>query len=281
MKVTSELAMFTVRPQSSLVMIINTEDNTPDESLCDVNIDSNNYEYFFECYDDDFTSKSDNDNEEDDLQYYKYNNTNKKSKLAINNSLYKRAKKSNKRIKIKTLLKKNSLVPQLDFVNKSVTSVYSNDIFKYVDFKSNAKLYIKYNIYRKFIFINENDECRNLFDDFYIKKIDRTINVFARNKIKSIDNLSLKKLIRDNNVIINNSSRKSNEDIKKQKEQLAEKQTLTVFTIDHNRVNDELNQTYDNLYLEFLISIQHRDITPEDYEHLCKNFINIFYFFPL
>jgi response regulator RpfG family c-di-GMP phosphodiesterase len=137
-------------------------------------------------------------------------------------------------------------------------------------------LYIKYNIYRKFIFINENNENRNLFDDFYIKKIDRTINVFAKNKIKSLDSLSLKKLIRDNNVIINNSIRKSNEDVKKQKEQLAEKQTLTVYTIDHNRVNDELNQTYDNLYLEYLISIQHRDITPEDYEHLCKNFTNIF-----
>ena len=105
MKVTSELAMFTVRPQSSLVMIINTEDKTPDESLCEVEIDSNNYEYFFECYDDDFKNNSDNDNEEDDMQYYKYNNTNKKSKLVINNSLYKRAKKSNKRIKIKTLLK--------------------------------------------------------------------------------------------------------------------------------------------------------------------------------
>lgn len=42
------------------------------------------------------------------------------------------------------------------------------------------------------------------------------------------------------------------------------------FSIDHNRRNEELNQTYDDLYLEFLISLQHREITPEDYEYLAR-----------
>lgn len=45
---------------------------------------------------------------------------------------------------------------------------------------------------------------------------------------------------------------------------------VVTYSIDHNRVNNELNQTYDQMYLEFLISIQHREITPEDYEYLSR-----------
>lgn len=45
---------------------------------------------------------------------------------------------------------------------------------------------------------------------------------------------------------------------------------VVTYSIDHNRVNNELNQTYDQLYLEFLISLQHREITPEDYEYLSR-----------
>ena len=256
--------MFLVRPQSSLVMI---EDKTPDDSLYDANFNNSDYEYYFECSDDEY-NKIENENEQEDMQYYKYDNNNKKSKLIINNSLYKRAKKSNKRIKIKTLLKKNSLVPH-KFENNSVsiTSVYSTDIFKFVNFKSNSKLYIKYNIYRKFVFLNENNDYTNLFDDFYIKKIDRSINVFAKNRKKTLDSLSIKKFSKDNSIIINKSLKKSNDNSQQKKEQ-SDVLTLSVYTIDHNRVNDELNQTYDNLYLEFLISLQHREITPEDYEYL-------------
>ena len=165
-------------------------------------------------------------------------------------------------------MKKNSLVPH-KFENNSVsiTSVYSTDIFKFVNFKSNSKLYIKYNIYRKFVFLNENNDYTNLFDDFYIKKIDRSINVFAKNRKKTLDSLSIKKFSKDNSIIINKSLKKSNDNSQQKKEQ-SDVPTLSVYTIDHNRVNDELNQTYDNLYLEFLISLQHREITPEDYEYL-------------
>ena len=43
--------MFLVRPQSSLVMI---EDKTPDDSLYDANFNNSDYEYYFECSDDEY-----------------------------------------------------------------------------------------------------------------------------------------------------------------------------------------------------------------------------------
>ena len=40
-------------------------------------------------------------------------------------------------------------------------------------------------------------------------------------------------------------------------------------SLDHSRL-DRTGLNYDDLYLEFLISIQHREITPEDYEYLSR-----------
>ena len=267
------MAKFNVRPQSLVILHVETTSTTTDNedeiANCTEIFD---YELYFNFKDDDYDSCEDYNNADDDDEY-KFNLKMNKQKRQLSSSVYKRPKKSNKKIKIKTLFKKNSLIQHLDFkINytslSNNSSIYATDIFKYVKFTSISSLYIKYNIYRKFLFLNEdNNKVTNLFEEFYIKKIDRTNNVFAKNKLKPLDNNVIKELccasqnkyIKQNNK--NNTIQQKDEPIPA---------ALTVFTIDHNRVNEEINQTYDNLYVEFLISLQHRDITPEDYEYLGK-----------
>ena len=225
--VTSELAMFTVKPESSVLI-----DPPPFTSY--------NFDAFIEEYEDDEVNYV----EEEDNEY--------KKKIIL-----KRPKKANKRTKIKTLLKKNSLLPQLN-ISSNLASKYG-DIFKYVKFTSNSKLYIKYNVFNKLFICDDT-----VFDYYFIRKCDRTMHVFAQNKEKPLDANQIKK----HNFKI--KTRTGNSDNKLSKHQQDDIPLLNPFIIDHNRVNEEINQTYDQQYIELLISMQHRDLTPEDYENLAR-----------
>ena len=167
-----------------------------------------------------------------------------------------RNKKKNKHLSVKKLLKSKDLSTCLS--NRLVNIKDKNSIFK-----NNFVLHIKYDIYKKFeseidSFIHVKDRIKCLYST---QSIDKRAKL-TQEAVNS--NKTIYKQIKNVDFRINN--RKTKEDGTRNGTQ----QAFTEFTIDHGRVNNELNENYDDMYVQFLISLQHREITPEDYEYLSR-----------
>lgn len=152
-----------------------------------------------------------------------------------------------KRLKVKKLIKSN----QLKSVKYSSVLLNSN-----LDKKKNCKyLFLKYNLYKK--------EFVDYYYNFYVRKIQRARHLYAKNKSNNLDeeflveNKKIFKNLKLADKIIENSKSKS-------------KHKLDDFVVDYGQVDQDLEQNVDDMYLNFLIQLQHREITPEDYEHLAR-----------
>jgi len=169
-----------------------------------------------------------------------------------------KAKQHNEKLKLKKLVKSGDV---LSLTKEN--SKFSLDSFVKLNKNSLRKgecnLHVKYNVYKK-IFYKLNDSyisiTQRCFHTYKLsnKKISlEEFNAFKANfraneKLDKLESLAAKHaqdiIYVDPTTVVNNS-------------------------LDHQNVN-ELNQVYDDLYIEFLISLQHREITPEDYEYLSR-----------
>ncbi|RMZ96677.1 E3 ubiquitin- ligase Zswim2-like [Brachionus plicatilis] len=153
--------------------------------------------------------------------------------------------KRKKRTKLKKLIKSNQLKSA-----KNASVLLNSDL----DRKKNCKyLYLRHNLYKK-AFVD-------YYFSHYVAKLDRARHLYAKNTSKSLDHNFLienKKMFKNLNLvekIIHKSSKESR---------------VKHFVVDFDQVDQELEQNIDEVYLNFLIQLQHREITPEDYEHLTR-----------
>lgn len=172
-----------------------------------------------------------------------------------------RNKKSNKRINIKLLIRQNDLNCYTKRGADSYANPFKTPLFSSLT-KLDSKLYIKYDLFKKigadllsafhstlysckYIYSHRKIDARIKLSDTLIKQNKNLAKMIAKQKQLGLYETEQPPPNQDSHVVIQNS-------------------------LDHNRINTELNQTFDQMYLEFLISIQHREITPEDYEYLSR-----------
>lgn len=149
-----------------------------------------------------------------------------------------------KKYKAKKLIKSNQLK---SIKNPSI--LLNSDL----DRKKNCKcLYLKYNLYKK--------EFVNYYYNFYVMKIERARHIYSKKNSRKLD----EKFLIENKSYFK-SLKLVDKIIKNQKET-----KISNFVVDFNQVDQELEQNVDEIYLNFLIQIQHREITPEDYEYLSR-----------
>lgn len=191
----------------------------------------------------------------------------------------KRPKRANKRVALKTLVRKNDLIPLMS-TSTAAGAGYgqtnnNRNPLKLVSItaksfnKNSSKLYVKYNIYKKLAATTE-------FFDSYVSFADRCQYKYASKQVDERHKLTpefIAEIVRFHKSLTKLNTLMMNHQQQQQQSLHGENFDPPVvinYSLDHNRLNPELNQTYDDLYLEFLISIQHREITPEDYEYLSR-----------
>jgi hypothetical protein len=170
-------------------------------------------------------------------------------------------KKSSKKVKLKTLIKKK----ETSYASlKRCSLLKKENSLK----KANSKrLYIKYNLYKKL------NECLSVA---YVPIRSRATHVYAH-KVRVNNGLNQEQV--KSNKTINAIVNKQHEDYNNNNNNKVTSKTTNPRTIDapvviNNSLGDHneavLSTNYDALYLDFLISLQHREITPEDYEYLSR-----------
>ncbi|CAF0707252.1 unnamed protein product [Brachionus calyciflorus] len=154
-----------------------------------------------------------------------------------------------KNVKLKKLIKTKQLKSA-----KSPSILLNSDLSK----KKNSKfIFLKYNLYKnKFV---------DYYFNQYISKLERARHIYS---IRKIGSKSQEFLIENKKYF--KSIKLVERLLDEENSQKFDSPILNRFTIDHNRVNEEFEQNYDQMYLDFLISLQHREITPEDYEYLSR-----------
>lgn len=149
-----------------------------------------------------------------------------------------------KKYKVKKLIKSN----QLKSIRNPSVLLNSN-----LDRKKNCKyLYLKYNLYKK--------EFVDYYYNFYVMKIERARHIYSKKYSRKLD----EKFLIENKSFFK-SLKLIDKIIKSQKVTKIDK-----YIVDFNQVDKDLEQNADEVYLNFLIQIQHREITPEDYEYLSR-----------
>ena len=170
-----------------------------------------------------------------------------------------RPSRANKRVKLKKLMHNDNIVAHCK--SHATSNSYRKNLGLTASSltKSTSRLYVKYNVYSK---------VRHLFDNF-VCKLERTQRVYAPfmvDKRHPLDAVTVKVNKTVHRQIALADSKRS--------KHLVEADTDLAVVVNnsltHGRVNNELNQTYDDMYVEFLISLQHREITPDDYEYLSR-----------
>jgi len=211
-----------------------------------------------ETLDEDEFNEFNDYNNDNDADYYE--NT-----LSV---IRQKRRNNNNKTKFKTLIKNNDIL--------SLIKQKSNNLNTYYNLKANinrinltkckSRLHLKYNVYSKL--------SGYFYNNSYVTKMDRCLYKYSN---KSIDKnhkldeniIKTNKLFHKQLCLDPNATHHHNEGSNNQNNY--DPPIVVTYSIDHNRVLDtELNQTYDQMYLEFLISLQHRDITPEDYEYLSR-----------
>lgn len=104
----------------------------------------------------------------------------------------------------------------------------------------------------------------------YISILNRARHIYATRRIDKNGNKNKEFIIENKKLFKNLKLADKALLLSKDQNRLSDPPVINEFVIDHNRLNDELNENYDAMYLEFLISLQHREITPEDYEYLSR-----------
>ena len=177
-----------------------------------------------------------------------------------------RNKKSNKRIKFKTLIKSKELVSMMK--SSFDDGYYNVDLLKRVLVTKNAlvkssnPIYIKYNIYKK---------IASSFNYFQPTSLVNSIGcIYAPKKIDKRQILTLEQIVESKKIYKGIRAIDFSLNIKNKHEAKNTDSAVVINnSLDHSRLEGaDLN--YDAMYLEFLISIQHREITPEDYEYLSR-----------
>jgi hypothetical protein len=183
--------------------------------------------------------------------------------------------KYNKKVKLKTLVKNGDILSLIKLSSDHIEPPrdHAVDFFKRVSFstsknslrKKSSRLYIKYNLYKK---------LNKLLVSSYVPNMDRMSHRYSTNRIdksRLLSNDAIKSNKKVNAIINRQYGEEKGLNINNSRASLDPPVVINNSLGGHNNpVSSELNQTYDALYLEFLISIQHREITPEDYEYLSR-----------
>jgi hypothetical protein len=172
-----------------------------------------------------------------------------------------KSKQLNKKLKLKKLVKNGDV---LSLVKENAKSSLDDlvKLNKNSVRKGECNLHVKYNVYKKI-----NDYLSNS----YISTIQRCSHVYkSSSKHVSLENFNLIKANFRANKKLDRLERLAGiHNAGSQDIAFVDPTTVVNNSLDHQNVN-LLNQVYDDLYVEFLISIQHREITPEDYEYLSR-----------
>ena len=221
---TKELAMFKIRR--------NYNETTTDSYVYSLN----------ETFDQDIY---DNDYNNDDDDYYYENNT-----LLL--SIRQTRRNKNNKTKFKTLIKNNDILSLIKQKSNNLNTNHCCNLKANINrinlTKCKSRLHLKYNVYSKLSLYLDNNS--------YVTKMERCLYKYSNesidknhkldeNTIKT-NKLFHKQLGLDPNVTHhhhhNEDSNQNNYD----------PPIVVTYSIDHNRVlNTELNQTYDQMYLEF------------------------------
>ena len=174
--------------------------------------------------------------------------------------------KYNKRVKLKTLIKKKEIISlitpsrQNQHVNADLLKRCSLSKTRNSLCKKSTRLYIKYNLYKK---LNES------LTSSYVPSLERAKHLYSKRRVDKVLNKDAISSNKKVNAIVSRQHKSSN--LNHTQQANVDPPVVIINSLgEHSGANSELNQTYDDLYLEFLISIQHRDITPEDYEYLSR-----------
>lgn len=129
--------------------------------------------------------------------------------------------------------------------------------------KGNTILHLKYNIYKKLNESNDLNEYVPVIQRF--RYINAPKRVDARHKIDPAflaENKKFLKSIKKLDLSVREKNRRST---------ISENQHHDTRVVIDNSLNHSVRgEDFDATYLEFLIQLQHRDITPEDYEFLTR-----------
>lgn len=209
----------------------NQEYNSIESDYCSID--------FEELIEDNQLSNEDNFNFELDYDEFGF------KYLLRNNRI--RQKKSHKKIKLKFLVKNNDIQSLLLKIKDKDQNLKNLDFISNSLIKGQSKLHVKYHVYK---------ELQPMLDFIY------EYNYKSQMNNKTLTKEELNYLKRIPARWIETPTRKNHNS--------KNKPVLVEYTLDHNQVTDEMKDNYDSMYIEFLMSLQHREISPEDYEYLSR-----------
>jgi hypothetical protein len=188
------------------------------------------------------------------VKYLKLNNTRKFE----TKSKHIRSTKDRKHFKLKFLLRNKDIGSMTTIKNdKNKDIPYRSISFLSGRGQESSNLYIKYNIFKRIeqllIEIRKRNETKAMFKSKPIERIEMIEIARPHRSTKQF-------IITDEDSDLQEALLLS----------LNDSATVVNLSLKTAQSNPELVQNYDEIYLQFLISLQHREITPEDYEELSR-----------
>jgi hypothetical protein len=248
--VTKELAMFTIRRDENtlyfdyLNVITSSGNNQSDEQEIDLWCDSVAQDFFSSLTDKFFNNQ------------YTFSNV----RLMLNSDLTTTERRRPHRHRLKALMRRGDMKAMCQ---RGLACQLMFEASGHARLKCNQPIAIKYNLYRQ---LNT--------DETFISKLERlrctqsARKIDARHRLDAaflVESKRLFKSIRLVDFLLNKKGANSD-----QQQQGADGDLRVVVdnSLTHNTTAAE--NDFDAQYLEFLIQLQHRDITPEDYEYLTR-----------